>query len=39
MAVPLTRSIPPGTVFGVTVERDGGVDAPTQAPFITSGRV
>jgi anti-sigma factor RsiW len=39
IAVPLTRSIPRGTVFGVTVERDGGVDAPTQAPFITSGRV
>jgi anti-sigma-K factor RskA len=39
VAVPLTTTVPRDAVVGVTVERKGGVDAPTQAPFITSKRV
>jgi anti-sigma-K factor RskA len=35
--VPLTRRVPEGAVVAVTVERDGGVDAPTSKPiFATS---
>jgi anti-sigma factor RsiW len=32
----LTRVLPAGAVVGVTLERAGGVDAPTTKPFITS---
>jgi anti-sigma factor RsiW len=39
VAVPLTAPVPRDAVVGVTVERKGGADAPTQAPFITSRRV
>jgi anti-sigma factor RsiW len=35
-AVPLRTPVPRDGVVGVTVERDGGVDTPTQTPFITS---
>jgi anti-sigma factor RsiW len=38
LAVPLTTPVPRDGVVGVTIERKGGVDAPTQAPFITSKR-
>ena len=38
-AVPLTTPVPSDGVVGVTVERDGGVQTPTQPPFITSERV
>ena len=35
--VPLTRRVPERAVVAVTVERDGGVDAPTSKPiFATS---
>ena len=37
--VALTRTVPPGAAVGVTLERAGGVDAPTQAPFIRTGKV
>jgi anti-sigma-K factor RskA len=35
--VGLDGRIPPGAVVAVTVERAGGVDQPTQKPFVTSG--
>jgi hypothetical protein len=35
-AVRLTRTVPRGALVGVTRERAGGVDAPTQPPFITA---
>jgi anti-sigma-K factor RskA len=38
-AVPLTTPVPSDGVVGVTVEQKGGVDAPSQPPFITSKRV
>jgi len=34
--VHLTRPVPRGAIVAVTVERTGGVDQPTQQPFITS---
>jgi anti-sigma-K factor RskA len=34
--VPLTEPVPEGAIVAVTVERSGGVDQPTQQPFITS---
>jgi anti-sigma-K factor RskA len=34
--VELPRRVPPGSVVGVTIERAGGVDRPTQKPFVTS---
>jgi anti-sigma-K factor RskA len=34
--VPLSRLVRPGAVVAVTVERKGGVDMPTQTPFITA---
>ena len=37
--VALTRTVPPGAAVGVTLERAGGVDVPTQAPFIRTGKV
>jgi len=36
-AVPLERRVPRGAVVAVTVERAGGVDAPTQSPVATAG--
>ena len=35
----LTRALPAGAVVAVTIERAGGVDRPTQTPFITSAPV
>jgi anti-sigma factor RsiW len=35
VAVPLDRSVPSGGSVLVTVERGGGVDAPTQKPFLS----
>jgi anti-sigma factor RsiW len=32
----LTRSVDPGQMVAVTLERDGGVDAPTGAPILTA---
>jgi hypothetical protein len=37
--VPLSAAVPPGWVLGVTVERTGGVDAPTQAFRLGAQRV
>ena len=37
--VPLSHPVPPGAIVAVTLERAGGVDAPTRAPFIRSGKV
>jgi anti-sigma factor RsiW len=34
--VALTRRVPRGATVGVTVERDGGVNAPTSAPIATA---
>lgn len=34
--VRLTRPVPRGATVAVTVERDGGVDAPTQTPIISA---
>jgi anti-sigma-K factor RskA len=34
--VPLTEPVPEGAIVAVTVEDAGGVDQPTQKPFITS---
>jgi hypothetical protein len=34
VAVPLDRPVASGATVMVTEERDGGVDAPTQTPFI-----
>lgn len=34
--VPLTEPVPEGAIVAVTVEQSGGVDQPTQQPFITS---
>ncbi len=34
--VPLSRLVQPGSVVAVTVERNGGVDMPTQTPFISA---
>jgi hypothetical protein len=34
--VPLDRPVPPGSVVAATVERSGGVDAPSQSPFLTA---
>jgi anti-sigma-K factor RskA len=35
--VELTRSVPRGSVIGVTVEKAGGAPQPTQKPFVASG--
>jgi len=35
--VRLTRPVPPGAGIAVTVEDDGGVDAPTSDPIFTAG--
>jgi anti-sigma-K factor RskA len=35
--VRLTRPVPPGSGVAVTVEDDGGADAPTSDPIITAG--
>lgn len=35
VTVPLDGSVEPGASVLVTVERDGGVDAPTQKPFLS----
>jgi anti-sigma-K factor RskA len=35
--VELTRSVPRGSVIGVTVEKAGGAPQPTQRPFVASG--
>ena len=37
--VPIEKSVRAGTQVLVTVEKDGGVDAPTTAPVVTSARV
>jgi len=37
--VPLDETVPPGAVVAVTLEDDGGVDAPTGAPIVTSQTV
>ena len=34
----LTRPVAPGQTVAVTLERDGGVDAPTGAPVLTASR-
>jgi anti-sigma factor RsiW len=34
--MPLDETVPPGAVVAATVERSGGVDAPTQTPFLTA---
>ena len=34
--VKLKERVPPGAVVAVTVERDGGVDAPTQTPIFSA---
>jgi anti-sigma-K factor RskA len=34
--VPLTQPVPEGAIVAVTVEQAGGVEQPTQQPFITS---
>ncbi|HEY1370292.1 MAG TPA: anti-sigma factor [Gaiellaceae bacterium] len=34
--VPLTRPVPAGATVATTMERAGGVDAPTQTPFLTA---
>ena len=34
--VEISRRVPSGSVIGVTVERAGGVDQPTQKPFVAS---
>lgn len=34
--VEIDRRVPRGSVIGVTVERTGGVDRPTQKPFVAS---
>ena len=34
-AVALDRPVPDGATVMVTEEKDGGVDAPTQMPFVT----
>jgi anti-sigma-K factor RskA len=34
--VSLSRHVPRDAVVGVTVERAGGADQPTQKPFVTS---
>ena len=35
----LTRALPAGAIVAVTLERAGGVDQPTNTPFITSAPV
>jgi anti-sigma-K factor RskA len=37
--VPIPQPVPPGAVVAVTVEPDGGVSSPTQAPVIASDPV
>jgi hypothetical protein len=34
--VPVEKPVPPGAVVAVTVEQDGGVDAPTTDPFAVA---
>jgi anti-sigma factor RsiW len=34
--VPLGEGVPPGSVVAATIEKSGGVDAPTQTPIITA---
>jgi hypothetical protein len=34
--VAIDRRVPRGSVIGVTVERAGGVDQPTQKPFVAT---
>ena len=36
IVVPLSRLVEPGSVVAVTVERNGGVDMPTQTPIISA---
>jgi anti-sigma factor RsiW len=36
IVIRLTRALPAGAIVAVTIERAGGVDQPTRAPFITS---
>jgi anti-sigma-K factor RskA len=37
--VPIPQPVPSGAVVAVTVEPDGGVDVPTQAPVMASDPV
>ena len=37
--VPIPQTVPPGAVVAVTIEPDGGVGAPTQAPAMASDPV
>jgi len=39
VAVPLEEKVPSGAIVAVTVEDEGGVDQPTQQPFVTSAPV
>ena len=39
VVIRLTRALPAGAVVAVTLERAGGVEQPTQTPFITSAPV
>jgi anti-sigma factor RsiW len=39
IVVRLTRTLPAGAIVAVTLERAGGVEAPTRTPFITSAPV
>ena len=36
--VPLERSVPPGATVAITLEREGGAPAPTQAPKLVARR-
>lgn len=39
IVIRLTRALPAGAIVAVTLERAGGVEAPTREPFITSAPV
>jgi anti-sigma factor RsiW len=39
IVIRLTRALPAGAIVAVTLERAGGVEQPTRAPFITSQAV
>jgi hypothetical protein len=38
VVVHLSRPVPDGAIVAVTIERAGGSQQPTSAPFITSSR-
>jgi hypothetical protein len=39
IVIRLTHALPAGAIVAVTLERAGGVEQPTRAPFITSESV